>query len=524
MVGVLPLQLARGRPTGTACGSSPASGSRERAPRARHTRLDQRGVARGVRRARRVLVWTLRKRPRAGLRRDGRSASRCSCCSCYEQGLLAAVRAVAAALVRARAAEPPAVRGVRGRRRRRVRDPVLVVRAARRSAAGDPAFGWFQVAARRVRDRRAGPRASILVGLRGRVGRPRPADARLADAPTRAADPRPRGVGEDARQRRPPRRRRPSAATPRRRERPTAAPPRRPPLLPAGVPRCSVGLFVVALVAVALLPNAALLRRAPTARSRARRRAGVAGAPVTARAGTTCSRRGSGSTRCGSCGSPTGGYAHGDGSAAFFPLYPLAIRGVSSAARRPPARGGASSSRTRRSSARSCMLYVADAHRSSSERTRAGRRSCTSRCSRPRSSSSRPTASRCSCCWCLGVLGCARRDRWGRRGGGAPRRAHAQRRARPGAAARASRRSSSGGERGAGWFRGWPRRARAGARRRSPTSAYWQARSRRLARPGAPAGELGARSSPTVDALSGHGRRVPLRSGSTPAATTCSTG
>ena len=68
-----------------------------------------------------------------------------------EQGVLAAVRAMAAPLVRAHAAEPAAVPGVLGLGRRRVPDAVLLVRAIRRLRRAPD---------RRVRARRGGTGAS----------------------------------------------------------------------------------------------------------------------------------------------------------------------------------------------------------------------------------------------------------------------------------------------------------------------------------------------------------------------------
>src|SRR5581483_6042753 len=89
-----------------------------------------------------------------------------------EQGLLAPVRSVAAAVVRARAARPPPVRAVRGRRRRGLPHAVLVVR---------PVLEPRGAPDRRVRDRRAGPLcrlADLSCGVGppagARTGRPSP--------------------------------------------------------------------------------------------------------------------------------------------------------------------------------------------------------------------------------------------------------------------------------------------------------------------------------------------------------------
>ena len=120
-------------------------------------------------------------------------------------------------------------------------------------------------------------------------------------------------------------------------------------------------------------------------------RAGRRRRPAT---GTWSSRRGNGTTPCGTCRIAADGYRADDGSAAFFPLYPLAGAGRRDRARRRRAAG-----RVRRHDARAGGRAdrPAPAHGARARRAAGGdARCCTSRSSRRRCSCSRRTARRCS--------------------------------------------------------------------------------------------------------------------------------
>ena len=113
-----------------------------------------------------------------------------------------------------------------------------------------------------------------------------------------------------------------------------------------------------------------------------------------------CSRRSRAGTPSGTCASPTRATAASEARAAFFPLYPLLVRalatpfGASPAALLVAAYVVALAAFLARAGA-----AVPAGRRSSWAGRWPGRRCCCWRCSRPRSTSARPTRRACSCCW-----------------------------------------------------------------------------------------------------------------------------
>ncbi len=128
-----------------------------------------------------IWVWKARREP--GLQPMDAGVPHAGALPALQQGLLAAVRPVAPAVLRARVGRPAAVRGVRGRRHRRVHHAVLVLRTALR---------FRRPAVRRVRDRDR--RADAGPGVvPGHVGAATRTDTRHAGALRRR---RPRAEAE----------------------------------------------------------------------------------------------------------------------------------------------------------------------------------------------------------------------------------------------------------------------------------------------------------------------------------------
>ena len=242
----------------------------------------------------------------------------------HEQGLLAAVRAVAAAVVRAGLAAVLARSWPSRSPTCGVRDPVLVLRRARRQPSGWPQ-GVFESRCC------CGRRAACAAWSHGSRAPTEPLETR------RRSDPSPRP--------------RPS---PRRNRRETTVDEREP--ADASAPSAARRVRDCVLVFLGVRVGLSVLSLAGDAADRAPPGVPtVAGVAPSARCHVGVARR---RHRHGTPGRRVvpadrdRRLRGGDGSAAFFPLYPMADRGAGLAPGRRPARRGDSSSPTRASSAR----------------------------------------------------------------------------------------------------------------------------------------------------------------------------